>query len=286
MILSDFQVGTLHDGQVAAVPTNIGLRFERVVSTERVAVAPPAAVDSMRADSSGTYASWRMQGADSLPMPVLLGSTDELVRLERDSAAVGLLFGRPLQSTGRMAVVFPGYPARADLLRESAPLDSRWQGDLLLSLRRDDAFGEIIQSTTAPGACELSATVVARNGAGVPVVSMDRARTGSPHEIRVFMCVEAGSVAATALLAALARGLDSVPPLTELEPLPLPDQLLQQWQREPVASSPRGSDETSPDGRWLWLAALVLLGMEEWLRRRAPRRQARSEPEVARARVA
>jgi hypothetical protein len=286
VVVSDFQYGTLHDGQVAAIPAGVGLRLDRLAWTERGTAPPvPVPVDSLSADSSGTYASWRMARVDSLAVPVLLGSADELARLDAGFAAIRTVFGRPLRPTVRVAVVFPGYPSRAGMLAASAPLDSPWHGNLLLSLRRDRAFAEIMRTAVASRECTLPGTVVATNDGGAPVVSMNRGRPDQ-HDVQVFTCVEAASLAATGLLAALATGLDSVPPLTEREPLPLPDDLLQRWQREPVLSAPGGRDETSPDGRWLWLAALALLGVEEWLRRRRTLRLAKVESGEVHVRVA
>ena len=288
VVISDFQAGALHDGQVAAIPADIGVRLERMVSSDRLSAAPEgvAAVDSLIADSSGTYAAWRVDRIDSLSVPAMLGSADELARVRADTAVLRALFRRPLKRTERIAVVLPGYPERSVLANESAVLDSPWQGNLLVALKRNRAFAEIARAATVVSGCVLPGTVVAINQSGAPIASTSRARAGAPHEILVFSCAEAGSLGAIGLIAGLMIALDSVPPLTELEPLLLPDDVLQRWQREPVGSVPRGPDETSPDGRWLWLTALILLGAEEWLRRRSPRRVAKTEPEVARARVA
>lgn len=288
VVISDFQAGALHDGQVAAVPADIGVRLERLASADRMSAANEgmAAVDSMITDSSGTYAAWRVDRVDSLSVPAMLGSADELARVQADTTVLRALFRRELKRTDRIAVVFPGYPERSVLANESAVLDSQWQGNLLVALKGNRALAEIARATTAISGCVLPGTVVVTNRSGASIASMSRARAGMPHEVLVFTCAEAGSLGAIGLIASLAGSLDSVPPLTELEPLLLPDDLLQRWQRAPVSSSPRGPDETSPDGRWLWLAALVLLGVEEWLRRRTPHIAAKTEPEVARARVA
>ena len=288
VVVSDFQAGALHDGQVAALPADIGVRLERVESSDRLLAtdAGMVAIDSMSVDSSGTYASWAGDRVDTLPLPAMLGSAEELARVHADTTAIRSLFRRELKRTDRVAVVFPNHPERTALANESALLDGPWQGNLLVALRRNHMLAEVMRTATLVNGCSLPGTVVVSNGSGAPVASMSRARAGVPHEILLFTCAEAGSLGAMGLLASLASALDSVPPLTELEPLLLPDELLQRWQRAPVTSEPRGPDETSPDGRWLWLAALVLLGVEEWLRRRSPRRAAKAEPEVARARVA
>jgi hypothetical protein len=92
------------------------------------------------------------------------------------------------------------------------------------------------------------------------------------HEATVFACVEAGTIAGTALIASVAAAVRPMPPLQELEPVVVPDETLRQWERPSAGPGPRGVDDTSPDGRWFWIVAIGFLLVEEWLRRRAPRR--------------
>jgi hypothetical protein len=71
--------------------------------------------------------------------------------------------------------------------------------------------------------------------------------------------------------AALKTALDARPDprgLTEQEIGRIPEATLSAWTREPGAADTaawRQSEES--DGRWLWLAALVLLGVETFVRR-------------------
>jgi hypothetical protein len=118
------------------------------------------------------------------------------------------------------------------------------------------------------------------------MASMASGGVGTRYKVLIFTCADARSMAAMALLAGVASGLDSVPPLTEREPVRLPDELLQRWHREPTVAPPNGTDQTSPYGRWFWVAGLLLLGIEEWLRRRAPRRSAASNQEAVSTRAA
>jgi hypothetical protein len=57
---------------------------------------------------------------------------------------------------------------------------------------------------------------------------------------------------------------------TELETATLPDAQLAAWRRDPgpVAVRPGVPLGDSGDGRWLWGAALLLMGAELWVRRR------------------
>ena len=83
-----------------------------------------------------------------------------------------------------------------------------------------------------------------------------------------FVLTDAGSLTAAALQAALRRTESLAPPIAELEPATLSDSLLAAWRRPSTAEAARGNAENGPsDGRWLWLLALALLGLETWLRR-------------------
>jgi hypothetical protein len=87
--------------------------------------------------------------------------------------------------------------------------------------------------------------------------------------------------AAGILKAALdARGDRRV--LAEHEPERIPSATLARWSREPARPDTgawRQSDDS--DGRWLWLAALVLLGVETFLRRTAAAESPRAEAHAA-----
>jgi hypothetical protein len=288
VVISDFQSGSVHEGQVASISDGIGLRFERIDSLGGLLpfTGPLAGIDSLWADSSGTFVQWRANRVDSLTWPALVASSEEMTHLRHAADGVRSLFTRALRPSDRVAVVFPGSSLRRQLATGAEPLDSVWQGDLLLQLRRDQTLAEVMRTATVVSACELPGTPAVSNAAGAPMASIASGGVGKLYDLLVFTCADAGSLASMALLAGVASGLDSVPPLTEREPVRLPDELLQRWHREPTVAPPNGTDQTSPYGRWFWVAGLLLLGIEEWLRRRAPRRSAASNQEAVSTRAA
>ena len=83
----------------------------------------------------------------------------------------------------------------------------------------------------------------------------------------------------------MARAAESTVPIGEQEPETIASDLLVRWSR-PASPAPIGSGgATDSDGRWVWVLALVLLGVETWMRRR-PSTPAAMAKEVPRARVA
>jgi hypothetical protein len=106
--------------------------------------------------------------------------------------------------------------------------------------------------------------------APVPVIErIAQASAGGAKRVYVFTSARPGTLEAAALVAAVANAAIGAVPAAELEPRFIPDSTLARWERSASASLPaRGAMDDSSDGRWLWAAALVLLALEAWLRRR------------------
>jgi hypothetical protein len=153
-------------------------------------------------------------------------------------------------------------------------------------MQRDPVLASLARSAEVSPTCRAPGTPIAHNEWSLVVASLARSSAIAPYELLVFTCAEAGSAAATAVLAAMVAASHSVPELHELEPTVVPDDVLRQWERMPTDLAPRGTDETSPDGRWLWVIAIALVAVEEWIRRRSPRRTVAPVTEVTHERVA
>ena len=87
--------------------------------------------------------------------------------------------------------------------------------------------------------------------------------------------------AAEPLLSAIAKARSSAEPVV---PAFIAPEVLAQWQRAPAVGDSASALNDESDGRWLWAAALILLGLETWMRR--SRRVAQSTTEIARDRAA
>jgi hypothetical protein len=132
-----------------------------------------------------------------------------------------------------VTIVWPQAPGRSALLAASGPPDEPWMADVLAALPAGSAI------------------------------------TGASHDSRLllFAGAEPGSLASASLIAALRRAAGTkLTPLAELEPGAVDDAVLRSWERSPAAEpAPAGND-----GRWLWLLALGLLLVEQWVRRERP----------------
>jgi hypothetical protein len=280
VVISDFQRGTVNEGQLALVRPGVGIALRRIPTTT---APPPASVDSSviaTMDEEETSVTWRVDHRVPATSLTILGS--DSTSGATVTSARSLVPPRPLQHA--IGLVFPDYAGVGQLISRSDALNQPWQGDFLLALRSDDLLHVGTNGNYSPS-CEGSGRITVHNDRGQAVAAVASGNGGS-MELLVFSCVEANSTAGAALVAAVTRAASAGETLRESEPVALPDDVLRDWERPATAVNPRGGDETSPDGRWLWLAVLLLIGVEEWVRRRTPRRQVSAAQAEGQERVA
>ena len=281
VIVSDFQVGTLDSTDIASIPADVGVRLLRAAtaSTPSLVVRSESGLRSINArvvrSGERTDVQWTADGPDtaSAPAGLTLYSADTdsaaLHAAVNAAASVGAL--TPVATDRSIAVVYPGYPGRNAMLRDTTAFDSR-MADLVARLSTDNDL-----ANAAAGTAPLSApdstrwVVVARTGSHQPAIRAGVATIGGAKRLVIAPYVSAGSLTSATLLAAIKRALSTAPPVMELEPASLADATLAQWQRPPSARSGPAPDADLSDGRWFWILALLLLGVEAVVRRSVSR---------------
>ena len=250
IVISDFQRGALDSLDVEAIPRELGIGLRRIEIADTAAAERRAAVGgsvaSVRAAVVGnrTDAEWTVSArADSGDAVVLLGAESDRATIDAvQKAAATAPVALPTDSTRRIAIVFSSYGDRPALEEAARPAHARWMVDLLAKI---EARGI---SVTRSGVAD----VIGRSRLAL----FTRAAPSSLEAVR---------------LAALARQATSVaPPTRELDPATIPAASLAAWQRSPsdVPSQQRPLDREGPsDARWLWIAAVVLLLIEQRVRR-------------------
>ena len=247
VILSDFQLNALSDGNLAAVPQGVGVTLRRVGTSSSPMEPDSTSVVSVRVDDDVTVASWRSLPVET-PLPVSVHTTgaDSVAASAMIGAVRGEVHGRA--PAGREVTIEFVDPFS---LPASSRLDQPWHGDLLLTLRRSRLLGDAVAASGRALACEPPSATISTTPTGVMLHS----------------CLEAGSVAATALSQATTAALLRRPDFKEQEPSFVSDDMLRSWERPATEMAPRGQDETSPHGRWFWLLAIGLLALEHFVRR-------------------
>lgn len=281
VVLSDFQLGAFSESLLAGVPADTGIRLVQVGAPVRsrqvdgaTRLGPPDAPalrERVVLSASGT------EVLDSVPAPAgglrVEGSADaDARRLLRTLAAAGTPAPDPAQ---------PIVLRFGDAMRDegAAPPRERWMLRTLFAVERNLDLVRLARQEHAARALGGSAPwiVIARDGRGAPFVRA--AAGGGTLVVDVAAPVDsyvAAAAARTVLVAAAAA-----PDRDEEEVLRHGPETLAALTRPParVAEDAWRRAESS-DARWLWGAALVLLGIEGWLRGR-PRRSAEDEARAA-----
>lgn len=159
-----------------------------------------------------------------------------------------------------IALLFPGHEGRDALLKSAHDIDQPWMFDVVRAITQDRIVLSAARATGKP-----VAGIVAPLAASV---------NGEQHLVLV-MNVPPASLISAAVMRAAARAVAPAP-TTDVTATHSAAQL-KAWERPPASIAPGGSqipDESR--GRWLWLAALVLMVIERVMARR-PRTAAHTE---------
>jgi hypothetical protein len=246
VFVSDFQLGTLDSVDVAGVPLDVGIRLVRVPVV--VDSASPQQRSRARVLNGRTSVEW-MPSRDDVNAgdpTVLSGPADGATA---DAVRAAMRAFRPPGSADtvrRIAIVLPGAPDRAQMMRDAKPLDAPWMASMLVAVESDSLLAAV-----GPAVRAASGAIDGRPG------------------LLLFVSDSATPYAAAATAVAAVRASALVSPANEADPDFIPDALLRSWERQPTPPPPsrlRGLFDES-DGRWLWVAVLLLLGAEWWLRR-------------------
>ena len=285
VIISDFQVGAVDSVDLATIPRDIGIGLTRIAieqqpglttSTFRQGGASIRA--SVTVDSTRSTVEWSLVSDADAPSP-----SDSIVILAHESeraaanaamaAARGLAATRPV-SGQPIAIVYGGAARFPDLMAAAKPLRQPWQGDVLLKLRSDlqllaaAAIADVSEAAIGEPGPEPSAHVsVARTAGGRTVLLAASATIDGTDQMILLPIAPPGSLFSAAVIAAALRASSDAGAVAEMEPATIAEETLTQWQRTPAPDAAAGAREDVSDGRWLWMLALILLGVETWMRR-------------------
>ena len=253
VVISDFQRGALSSADVAHVPAGIGLRFVRV--DRGGLTAADVTVPSVWHDGRAYARTATLEGDATRVVLRPAGGTGGL---EVDGATDG--GRRILEALGGAGTVAPA-PDKPILVRvghhDASLPSSAWS----VAWMRDATF----RLLASPGMEAVALRAAPQNG-------------------RLVLDVEAAAdsvVPAQVAAAALSATYD-IAAAAEHEPQAIPESTLNGWSRRPAP--PDNSAwrlTTDSDGRWFWLVALVLLGIEGVLRRSGPHSADREQARAA-----
>jgi len=258
VILSDFQRGAIDARTIDAVPGAIGVRFiragvqpqSREIMMPRIsgwrgsAWQPSATLQADRVD-----ARWTRVEQAAPPTWLTTSQPDADTAAAARALAAAASFGvPPVDDKQRITVAFGGAPSTA-----GAAITTPWMLGTMLALRQSG----LLRESGAPVAG------TERDGVLIVRTEMHASSPAAPAIVRAVM-----------LAASRGDFADR-----ELEVVTIPDVDLAAWRRDSAPVSAPGNSVASDgsEARVLWAAALILLGIETWLRRRAGQAQAQED---------
>ena len=297
VIVSPLPIGSITHSDVAAVPTGIGLRFQRIGTLPSARTAEGGRlltsdrVRSREVTLTGERTSFRDTDADAVPVwPIDVVSADH--DREVIDAAIAAVRSRdvwvaPPDRRARLVLVAPADRGdgaeRKDSTADASPIQRPWIADAIARMTRDPDLRAV--------AIRSKAGLSDRRFAVSPWQALAIAADGRPlaaaaesaDRLLVASAAGASSLATPVLLRSIANAIASPPDLRRAEVMPINDEVIRQWSRLPApVGSPRIDTVEQDDRRWLWLAVLVLLALETWMRRAQPTAVERRAEEHAR----
>lgn len=299
VIAAPLTIGSLSAADIAEVPRDAGVRFERVgtLAGERtVAYGSVRTADGI-VDREVTIAGARTSVRDrsaigtaavadrAFPIDVVAAPSARPFVDAAITAVLGERVWSPPHAHGAELVLVSGENGPPPVPAHAAGIEP-WMADAIARLTRDDALHQA--SARAAGGLDAARFsqppwfAVARSGDNRVLV----AAAASGDRLVVVTSAPPADVVLPILVRGIVNAIAGVPDIVPLEIVPIPDAQLAAWSRPAgPPAQPRIESVESDDRRWLWIATIGLLIAERWVRRFRRRDASVADAEEA-ARVA
>jgi Aerotolerance regulator N-terminal len=288
VIVSDFQLGTVDTTATVQVPPSIGLRVVKVgrasahktISGTDLFGFDTVAARQQSIDLTKDTTALNLDSRQPAPIEglrIVNATSSERDALLRTLAIAGTAAPSPHEP---IAIVFAKNGTRDALAigLDPMPLRKGWMLRAALRIREDRGVTSTAATVTGTSEVRVEApwTPLVSDRHGHPILLA--ATAGNELLLRVATSPDSlfsAAVGRGALVARLAADEYSEQEIASIDPA-----VLAAWMRPPGAvdrTAWRTADAN--DSRWCWLAALLLLGVEQWLRGR----RVRTAQEVTRA---
>ena len=282
VIVSAFAIGSVGAADVEAIPTSIGIRFERrgelpetrTISGGRVMGAgSPERPLAREVTFAGVLTSVRevaTSGPPAWPIDVV-HAPDAKPAVDAAKAAVLSQHVWASSPDRRARLVIGADAANGPAVAEVTPIRQAWMADAIARIARDadlNAAGARVASGLSDArflAAPWHTVTSAADGRPLAIAA------GSPSRLIVVSAAAASDLVTPLLMRSIANAIAVIPDLRRAEVVPIPDRLLREWSRpSDVPAAPRleaAEQGLDDDRQWFWLAALFLLAIEVWMRR-------------------
>jgi len=285
VVASSFPIGSLAATDIALIPPDIGVRFERTGRLPVTRTAPAGAVLTSAGVrtrdvtfAAGDTAVREASAGDPIAFPIdIVASPAERPAVDAAVAAVlsQRVWAAPADRRARLiglSSVAQGFsPASTAELSAVTRIQQPWMADAVARIARDPdlrAAGARVNAGLPEARFAAPPwQILASAGDDRPLA----AAAGSAKGLVVVTAAPVSDVAMPVLLRSIANALAPPLDLRRAEVVPIGDAVLNGYSRPPLpVTSPRLDGVDDDDRRWLWLAALCLMAVEMWIRRARP----------------
>jgi hypothetical protein len=281
VIASPLPIGSITAADIAAIPADIGIRFERsgalpssrtipfgrIVTTNgeidrEVTLAGPQTLVREVPTTSASRTPWPVE---VIAPPVAKPTVDAAIAAVRSQRVLAPVADRRARL---MLLSVNDGQSLTPIALAVEPVRVPWIADAVARITRDTDL-QSAASRLPRGIADASYTrapwhVVAVAADGAPVV----VAAASPDQLLLASGAPASDLVTPLLMRSIANALAPVPDVTRAEVVPIADTVLREWARSPAApATPRLDTVDQDDRRWFWIAALGLLAVEAWMRR-------------------
>ena len=299
--IAPLAIGAVTEADVQAIPVGIGLRFVRTGTLPPARTIPGAPTLTWADTQAGPYERSRDVGAGLRARPMIARRRTITLAGERTSVrdaggtshaalpidiaappadgatldaalAAVVLQGAPAPAAGRTArLVIEGAPDAPGIRAAVQAIHTPWIGDAIARIMQDrDVAGSANEIGSPVDAIPRSAPwqTIAAAANGAPIVSAAQTR----DQLIVFSGAAAADLLTPVLIRSILDALAPPPDSRAAEIVPIAEARLRAWERPagpaPMPRRQLAQSDIDDDGRWLWAAALGLIALEEWIRRR------------------
>jgi len=272
VVRSAFPIGSITDADIAAVPESIGLTFERsgALPATRTVEAPPVLASTVRVSRRTVLDGPRTSVVDG-DATATVAPIEIVAPADRRDVLGAVLAERvPATPPDRHArVLVTGAPSFAASVGAAEPIRVPWIADAVARMARDrdlqDVMSRQTTSLNAPAFNHEPWHVVAVNRDAQPIAAAAADADGR----LIVATADVDDDLALALFVRAALNAMASPARHEADVIAIGDAQLRAWTRPPgPAPAPRLDAVEIDDRRVLWIAVLMLMGMELWMRRR------------------
>jgi aerotolerance regulator-like protein len=279
VVAGPLTIGSIDDDDMAAVPPDIGVRFERTgaLPAERKVDAPSIVNERelRHRQLSLTVEGTTVEDTAGGPAPTfpieIIASPHARAAIE---AAVKAVLSQQVWTPppGRSVRLLVADDPETFKSADVAPIRTAWMANVV-------ARTSVERSLQAQAARRATGI---RSGrlTGSPWIPLARAADGraiavaassSTSQARMLVAMPASladDLATPLLVRTLANAASFPPDPVGSEVVPIPDAQLRAWTRPPPPmTAPRPETVESDDRRWFWLAVIAMLAFETWVRR-------------------